>query len=77
MEEEILLTTAGKFKCKTSSTLQPAARYASKFMFDGNADTCWNSDQGSPQYILIDFGREVVATRIVFAFQGGFVGQDG
>lgn len=30
MEEEILLTTAGKFKCKTSSTLQPAAIYASK-----------------------------------------------
>eukprot|EP01031_Cornospumella_fuschlensis_P031561 gene31561-38146_t len=45
-------------------------------MFDENQDTCWNSDQGSPQYIALDFGRPVEITSIKVAFQGGFVGQD-
>jgi hypothetical protein len=46
-------------------------------MFDGNKNTCWNSDQGSPQFILIDFGRSVVTKKLKIMFQGGFVGQEG
>ena len=46
-------------------------------MFDGNTDTCWNSDQGSPQYVVIDFGRQVVPTALSIMFQGGFAGVDG
>lgn len=45
-------------------------------MFDGREDTCWNSEQGSPQFILLDFTRRVRVTGIKFAFQGGFAGAE-
>jgi hypothetical protein len=45
-------------------------------MFDGNEDTCWNSHQGSPQFILLEFKDPVVPVEITAVFQGGFVGQD-
>ena len=43
-------------------------------MLDGKLDTCWNSDQGSPQYILMDFGRDVAVIKLNVMFQGGFAG---
>jgi hypothetical protein len=46
-------------------------------MFDGAVDTCWNSDQGGNQYILIDFGISVIPWTLYCTFQGGFVGQNG
>ena len=46
-------------------------------MFNEDPEKCWNSDQGSPQYILIDFLKSVSIDSIVFVFQGGFVGQEG
>jgi hypothetical protein len=46
-------------------------------MFDGEADTCWNSDQGSTQSLTIDFEGLVSVESIQIMFQGGFVGQDG
>ena len=46
-------------------------------MFDGVADTCWNSDQGSPQSIMLDFlSAGVTIEKIDITFQGGFVGQE-
>ncbi len=46
-------------------------------MFDGTDDTCYSSDQGSPQYVTINFKRDVIVSSVQFMFQGGFVGQDG
>jgi hypothetical protein len=46
-------------------------------MFDGNLDSCWNSDQGSPQFIIIDFCQLSCVKKVQFSFQGGFVGQEG
>jgi hypothetical protein len=46
-------------------------------MFDGDAVSCWNSDQGSPQFLFFDFLRPVVVKSVSVMFQGGFVGQDG
>jgi len=46
-------------------------------MFDGSPESCWNSDQGSPQYVTFDFLRNVQVTSIRVQFQGGFVGQEG
>ena len=46
-------------------------------MFDGSQDTCWNSDQGTPQYIIIELSRPLVVKQIKIMFQGGFVGQEG
>jgi hypothetical protein len=41
-------------------------------MFDGNEETCWNSDQGTMQSILLDFQRRVAIKEIHITFQGGF-----
>lgn len=71
----ILLTGNNKQKCKVSSTLNKSIEFSSKNMFDNDINTCWNSDQGSPQSILIDFQRLVKIQFINITFQGGFVGQ--
>jgi hypothetical protein len=68
-----LLTTPNAFKVKASSALQS---HAAKNMFDGNADTCWNSNNGSPQFIVLDFLNNVEFESIRIIFQGGFVGQE-
>lgn len=48
-----------------------------KHMFDGCPETCWNSDQGASQYILLDFLEPNTSFAMLrFTFQGGFVGQD-
>jgi hypothetical protein len=46
-------------------------------MFDDSNETCWNSDQGTSQYILLEFDEDVCVSNISLIFQGGFVGQDG
>jgi hypothetical protein len=64
------------FKHKVSSVLNKSAEFASKHMFDGNEDTCWNSHQGNNQFILLEFEEPVIPTSVTAVFQGGFVGQD-
>ena len=36
--------------------------------------TCWSSDSGSPQYILIDFEKDIIPAEVRIMFQGGFSG---
>ncbi len=43
-------------------------------MFDGNIETCWNSESGSSQFIIIDFKSDVIIRNFRVMFQGGFVG---
>ena len=65
-------------KHKVSSVLNGLREFSGKNMFDETAiDKCWNSDQGCPQYILMDFGKTVSVSSIAIMFQGGFVGQEG
>jgi len=45
-------------------------------MLDGSAETCWNSHQGSPQWIVIGFPGPVDVAEVRIMFQGGFVGQE-
>jgi hypothetical protein len=73
--EEMLLTGSGRQRVKASSTLNRSLEFSAKNMFDGDVNTCWNSDKGDTQSILIDFGRRVRVKRLVLTFQGGFVGQ--
>ncbi|XP_078606656.1 nuclear receptor 2C2-associated protein-like isoform X1 [Branchiostoma floridae x Branchiostoma japonicum] len=62
---------------KVSSVLnRDVKQFGKKFMFDGDEETCWNSDQGSPQWILVEFTEEVCPEEIQLQFQGGFVGKD-
>eukprot|EP01094_Clydonella_sp_ATCC50884_P025213 TRINITY_DN6547_c0_g1_i1.p1 TRINITY_DN6547_c0_g1~~TRINITY_DN6547_c0_g1_i1.p1 ORF type:complete len:159 (-),score=49.57 TRINITY_DN6547_c0_g1_i1:92-568(-) len=66
-----------KTMCKVSSVLNRNNKdYGKKNMFDGTVDSCWNSDQGCPQYVRIKFGSAVNISRLELMFQGGFVGKE-
>eukprot|EP00111_Clytia_hemisphaerica_P008902 TCONS_00025993-protein len=47
-------------------------QYGKKFLFDGEDDTCWNSDQGDSQHISLKFNSKITISRIEVQFQGGF-----
>ncbi|EDV26814.1 uncharacterized protein TRIADDRAFT_22604, partial [Trichoplax adhaerens] len=62
---------------RVSSVLNRAIKsYGKNFMFDGNDETCWNSDQGSPQYIMMAFDARVKISSVGIQFQGGFAGKE-
>ncbi|XKL64295.1 hypothetical protein PGB90_004381 [Kerria lacca] len=70
------MTNNSKFICRVSSTLNNDHKnYGKKNMFDGNEETCWNSSEGSPQWIEILFKNNQQIKGLEFQFQGGFVGQ--
>lgn len=48
-----------------------------KFMFDGNEETCWNSDQGSPQYVTVELPSAASVGCLEIKFQGGFAAREG
>uniref|UniRef100_A0A8C5QES7 Nuclear receptor 2C2-associated protein n=1 Tax=Leptobrachium leishanense TaxID=445787 RepID=A0A8C5QES7_9ANUR len=59
--------------CRVSSVLQrDVKQFGKQFLFDKNEDTCWNSDQGSSQWITIEFPQNVWVSQIHIQFQGGF-----
>ncbi|KAG0230722.1 Nuclear receptor 2C2-associated protein [Actinomortierella wolfii] len=63
-------------RIKVSSVLnRETTLYGKQFLTDGNDETCWNSDSGTPQFIVVDFGRPVKIQTIELMFQGGFVGK--
>ncbi|XP_065206716.1 nuclear receptor 2C2-associated protein [Planococcus citri] len=65
------------FKCRVSSTLNDDVQnFGKNYMFDENEETCWNSAEGSPQWIEILFKENQQVSEFQFQFQGGFVGQD-
>ncbi|KAF2072191.1 hypothetical protein CYY_006488 [Polysphondylium violaceum] len=69
----------GDFKCRVSSVLNKLTKeYGKDYMFDKSEETCWNSHQGTPQYVVIQFPQENGADvrQLNIMFQGGFVGKD-
>ncbi|KAI8384219.1 galactose-binding domain-like protein [Radiomyces spectabilis] len=63
-------------RIKVSSVLQrDTVNFGKQNLTDGSNETCWNSEQGLPQYVLIDFGLVVLIQTISLTFQGGFVGK--
>lgn len=63
---------------RVSSVLRRNAReFGAAHLFDGSDDTCWSSDQGSPQFVELVFPRAVAVAALVLVFQGGFAGQAG
>jgi len=60
---------------KVSSVLNGSREYGKQNLFDGAAETCWNSDQGTPQYVQLSFTRPVCIRCVSLTFQGGFVGK--
>jgi hypothetical protein len=52
------------------------ADYGKQHLIDGSDETCWNSEQGSPQSIAVCFPSPVDVRSLSLMFQGGFVGAD-
>ena len=64
-------------KLRVSSVLnRDVKQFGKKYMFDDDEETCWNSDQGNPQWCQIEFPQHVNIEEIHIKFQGGFVGKD-
>uniref|UniRef100_A0A3B5LWG8 Nuclear receptor 2C2-associated protein n=2 Tax=Poeciliinae TaxID=586240 RepID=A0A3B5LWG8_9TELE len=58
---------------RVSSVLnRDVKQFGKKFMFDCNEETCWNSDQGDCQWVLLEFPRSVKVSVVKLQFQGGF-----
>ncbi|OXB54564.1 hypothetical protein ASZ78_003973 [Callipepla squamata] len=58
---------------RVSSVLnRDVKQFGKKHMFDANEETCWNSDQGSHQWVTLDFARTVRVSQLHIQFQGGF-----
>ncbi|ORX51229.1 galactose-binding like protein [Hesseltinella vesiculosa] len=63
-------------RIKVSSVLnRDTPSFGKQHLIDGSAETCWNSEQGLPQHILLDFGSPVFIQQVIMTFQGGFVGK--
>jgi len=66
-----------KFVCRVSSTLnRDTKQFGKKHLFDDREETCWNSDQGSPQWVSIEFEEETQMSGFSVQFQGGFAGKE-
>jgi len=62
---------------KVSSVLNADRKvYGKKFLFDGKDETCWNSDQGLPQWIHLKFEEPKTIKVVKIQFQGGFAGKE-
>ncbi len=46
--------------------------YGKKYLIDGSQETCWNSDNGSPQWISMEFDQLENISKLFITFQGGF-----
>jgi len=63
-------------KTKVSSTLNDSREYSKQNMFNDDKDTCWQSDSGTPQWILMQFGSHVILKELFVVFQGGFCAKE-
>lgn len=71
------ISLVGESQCRVSSVLGRNTRELGKqHLFDGSAETCWNSDQGVPQWVALRWPSPVQVTTIIAQFQGGFCGAD-
>uniref|UniRef100_UPI00358FFBC4 nuclear receptor 2C2-associated protein n=1 Tax=Myxine glutinosa TaxID=7769 RepID=UPI00358FFBC4 len=63
-------------QCRVSSVLnRDAKQFGKKHLLDGDVETSWNSDEGSPQWLLVEFPKPVRTATLQLQFQGGFVGK--
>ncbi|XP_072338362.1 nuclear receptor 2C2-associated protein isoform X1 [Scyliorhinus torazame] len=73
MAESLVCEETG---CRVSSVLnRDVKQFGKKFLFDRNEETCWNSDQGSSQWVMLEFPQTVKVTELQLQFQGGFTGR--
>eukprot|EP00123_Amoebidium_parasiticum_P006286 comp17275_c0_seq1/m.16377 comp17275_c0_seq1/g.16377 ORF comp17275_c0_seq1/g.16377 comp17275_c0_seq1/m.16377 type:complete len:139 (-) comp17275_c0_seq1:42-458(-) len=62
---------------RVSSTLnRDVKQYGKKFLLDGREDTCWNSDEGETQFVIMKFPKTARVSEVRIMFQGGFAGKE-
>ncbi|KAM4629735.1 nuclear receptor 2C2-associated protein [Polymixia lowei] len=66
--------------CETQSRVssvlnRDVKQFGKKYMFDCNEETCWNSDQGDFQWVILEFPQPVKVSEVKVQFQGGFSGK--
>ena len=67
-KEELSLIPESEYK--VSSVLDRNVKeYGKQFMFDNNPETCWNSDNRSPQWIMFKWACDVEVKTIIAQFQ--------
>ncbi|XP_063431235.1 nuclear receptor 2C2-associated protein-like isoform X2 [Mytilus trossulus] len=71
----VYFTKTTGFKRVSSVLNRDTKQFGKKYLVDEEDDTCWNSDQGSPQWIAVEFDQEEIITEIRIKFQGGFAGR--
>ncbi|KAI5621464.1 nuclear receptor 2C2-associated protein [Silurus asotus] len=65
-----------KTQCRVSSVLnRDVKQFGKKLMFDSSEESCWSSDQGECQWVLLEFPVPVRASELKLQFQGGFSGK--
>ena len=52
-------------------------QFGKQCMFDGDEETCWNSDRGSPQTVTIELPSPASVGHLEVKFQGGFATKEG
>ncbi|NXO08648.1 NR2CA protein, partial [Oriolus oriolus] len=58
---------------RVSSVLnRDTKQFGKQHLFDGSEETCWNSDQGTSQWVTLDFPQPVKVSQLHIQFQGGF-----
>ncbi|VDN16856.1 unnamed protein product [Dibothriocephalus latus] len=64
-------------KVAVSSVLsRDVKQYGKTNLFDGNSETCWNSDSGSTQWISVKFREPLKLEAVFIQFQGGFAAEE-
>ncbi len=77
MRDLLSSSSSRDFDCRVSSVLNRRVKeFGKRFLFDGLEDTCWNSEQGRPQWVQVHFGASVRLSALRITFQGGFAGKD-
>ncbi|KAF6095886.1 nuclear receptor 2C2 associated protein [Phyllostomus discolor] len=63
---------------RVSSVLNRNSRqFGKKHLFDQNEETCWNSDQGPSQWVILEFPQRIRVSQVQIQFQGGFSSRRG
>ncbi|KAM9095033.1 nuclear receptor 2C2-associated protein [Sarcophilus harrisii] len=63
---------------RVSSVLRrDVKQFGKKHLFDEQDETCWNSDQGTSQWVMLEFPQSVRVSQVQIQFQGGFASRQG
>ncbi|XP_068392769.1 nuclear receptor 2C2-associated protein [Eschrichtius robustus] len=63
---------------RVSSVLNRNTRqFGKKHLFDQDEETCWNSDQGPSQWVILEFPQRICVSQLQIQFQGGFSSHQG